>query len=48
MGTAKDPTMVSQRSPTMDEITPTCHRQGGPNQQYIICQTISNTMVRHL
>ena len=48
MGTATAPTMVSDRSPTMDETTPTCHHQGGPNKQHSLCQTISNAMVRNL
>ena len=48
MGTATAPTMKSPRSPTMDEIPPTCHHQGGPNQQYSLCQTIINPMVRRM
>ena len=32
METAMDPTMESTRSPTMDEIPPTFHHQGGPNK----------------
>ena len=32
----------------MDETHPTCHHQGGPNQQRSLCQTISNAMVRRL
>ena len=41
MGTVTAPTMELTRSPTMDENPPTCHHQGGTNQQHSICQTIS-------
>ena len=48
MGTATTPTMASNRSPTMNKIPPTCHHQGGTNQQQSICQTIINSMVKRL
>ena len=48
MGTTEDPTMAAPRYPTVDEITPTFHHQGGPNQQHGLCQTISNAIVRRL
>ena len=48
MGTTTAPTMASTRSPTVDKIPPTCHHNGGPYQQHIIFQTISNAMARRL
>ena len=48
MGNTGAPTTASPRSPTVDKITPTCDYQGGPDQQYSICQTISKDMVRRL
>ena len=48
VGTTEAPTMASPISSTVDEITPTCHYQGGTNQQHSLCQTISNDMVRRL
>ena len=36
MGTSTALTIASTRSPTMDEIPPTCHHQGGTNQQHIL------------
>ena len=48
MGAAMAPTMASTISPTMDEITPTYHHQGGPNKQHSLFQAISNAMVRRL
>ena len=48
MGTATAPTMASPISPIVDEIPPTCHHQGGPNQQHSLCQTISNAISRRL
>ena len=48
MGTATAPNMALPRYKTMDQIPPTCLLQGGPNQQYSIFQTNSNTMVRRM
>ena len=48
MGTTEAQTMASSRYPTVDKIPPTRDYQGGPDKKHIICQTISNDMVRRL
>ena len=48
MGNTEAPNMALPRSPTVDEIPPTCDYQGGPDKQHSLCQTISNAMIQHL
>ena len=46
MGTTTSPTMASPGPPTMDKFSPTSIHQRLTNQQHILFQLNSHTMVR--